>query len=63
MPQVYNANLLKGMDESSTDPVSFRELQSATNLIQRAIKATTQVIGKSMALSRDALAPVMADAH
>ncbi|ROL45289.1 hypothetical protein DPX16_17900 [Anabarilius grahami] len=47
--QVFQAKLLRSMDESGTDAPTFRELRSATDLALRATKATAQVIGHSMA--------------
>ncbi len=47
--QVYQAKLLSAIDESEPDPVTLRELRSATDLALRATKTTAQAIGRSMA--------------
>ncbi|ROL50524.1 hypothetical protein DPX16_2823 [Anabarilius grahami] len=47
--QVFQAKLLRSLDESGTDAPAFRELRSATDLALCATKATAQAIGCSMA--------------
>ncbi|XP_077058206.1 uncharacterized protein LOC143710852 [Siphateles boraxobius] len=47
--QVYQAKLLRSMDEAGPDPEAFRDLRSATDLALRATKATAQAIGRNMA--------------
>ncbi|ROL50609.1 hypothetical protein DPX16_23879 [Anabarilius grahami] len=47
--QVFQAKLLRSMDESGVEESAFRDLRSATDLALRATKATTQAIGRSMA--------------
>ncbi|ROL03899.1 hypothetical protein DPX16_23334 [Anabarilius grahami] len=47
--QVFQAKLLRAMDESGLDPVVFCDLRSATDLVLHAMKATAQAIGRSMA--------------
>ncbi len=47
--QVFQAKLLRSMDESGPDPAAFKELRSATDLALHATKMTAQVIGRSMA--------------
>lgn len=47
--QVYQAKLLRAMDESGPDPAAFKELRSATNLALRSTKSTAQAIDHAMA--------------
>ncbi len=47
--QVFQAKLLRDMDESGWDPNAFTELRTATDLALRATKATAQAISKAMA--------------
>lgn len=47
--QVFQAKLLRSLDESSSSEPAFRDLRSATDLALRATKATAQAIGRSMA--------------
>ncbi|ROK16092.1 hypothetical protein DPX16_22710 [Anabarilius grahami] len=47
--QVFQAKLLRSLDESGIDAPAFRDLRSATDLALRATKATAQAIGWSMA--------------
>ncbi|KAL0147015.1 hypothetical protein M9458_057539, partial [Cirrhinus mrigala] len=47
--QVYQAKLLRGMDESGPDLTAFKDLRSTTNLALCATKMTAQAIGRSMA--------------
>ncbi len=47
--QVFQAKILASTDESGLDPVTLRELRSATDLALRATKTTAQAIGRSMA--------------
>ncbi|ROL55046.1 hypothetical protein DPX16_20307 [Anabarilius grahami] len=47
--QVFQAKLLRSLDESGVDEPAFRDLHSATDLALRATKATAQAIGRSMA--------------
>ncbi|ROL45991.1 hypothetical protein DPX16_15550 [Anabarilius grahami] len=47
--QVFQAKLLRSLDESGVDEPAFRDLRSATDLALRATKATAQAIGRSMA--------------
>ncbi|ROI48126.1 hypothetical protein DPX16_0815 [Anabarilius grahami] len=47
--QVFQAKLLRSLDESGVDEPAFRDLRSATDLALRATKATAQAIGHSMA--------------
>ena len=47
--QVFQAKLLRSLDESSPSEPAFRDLRSATDLALRATKATAQAIGRSMA--------------
>ncbi|ROL42307.1 hypothetical protein DPX16_8186 [Anabarilius grahami] len=47
--QVFQAKLLRSMDESGVEESAFRDLRSATDLALRATKAATQAIGRSMA--------------
>ncbi|ROL29786.1 hypothetical protein DPX16_0843 [Anabarilius grahami] len=47
--QVYQAKLLRSLDESGLDAPAFKDLRSATDLALRATKATAQAIGRSMA--------------
>ncbi|ROL09262.1 hypothetical protein DPX16_5329 [Anabarilius grahami] len=47
--QVFQAKLLRSLDESGADEPAFRDLRSATDLALRATKATAQAIGRSMA--------------
>ncbi len=46
--QVYQAKLHSAMDESEPDPVTLRELTSATDLALCATKTTAQAMGRSM---------------
>lgn len=47
--QVFQAKLLRSLDESSSSEPAFRDLRSTTDLALRATKATAQAIGRSMA--------------
>ncbi len=47
--QVFQAKLLRSVDESNLNPTAFSELRSATGLALRATKMTAQAIGRSMA--------------
>ncbi|ROL45554.1 hypothetical protein DPX16_17670 [Anabarilius grahami] len=47
--QVFQAKLLRALDESGFDAPAFRDLRSTTDLALRATKATAQAIGQSMA--------------
>ncbi|ROL42719.1 hypothetical protein DPX16_14126 [Anabarilius grahami] len=47
--QMFQAKLLRALDESGFDAPAFRDLRSATDLALRATKATAQAIGRSMA--------------
>ncbi|KAL1279879.1 hypothetical protein QQF64_014479, partial [Cirrhinus molitorella] len=47
--QVYQAKLLRALDESGPDQSSFKDLRSATDLALRATKMTAQAISRSMA--------------
>lgn len=47
--QVFQAKLLRDMDESGRDHGAFTELRTATDLALRATKAMTQAVGKAMA--------------
>ncbi len=47
--QVFQAKLLRSVDESNLNPTAFSELRSATDLALRATKMTAQAIGRSMA--------------
>lgn len=47
--QVFQAKLLRFLDESSPSEPAFRNLRSATDLALHATKATAQAIGQSMA--------------
>ena len=47
--QVFQAKLLRSLDESSPSEPAFRDLRSATDLALRTTKATAQAIGRSMA--------------
>ena len=47
--QVFQAKLLRSLDESSPSEPAFHDLRSATDLALRATKATAQAIGRSMA--------------
>ncbi|XDV15042.1 hypothetical protein PO909_015190 [Leuciscus waleckii] len=47
--QVFQAKLLRSMDESGPDPEAFKDLHSTTDLALRATKTTAQAIGRSMA--------------
>ncbi|MGL5828138.1 MAG: hypothetical protein ACRC0L_01055 [Angustibacter sp.] len=47
--QVFQAKLLRSLDESGPDDPAFCDLRSATDLALRATKATAQAIGRSMA--------------
>lgn len=47
--QVFQVKLLRSLDETGPDPTAFRELCSVTNLALRAMKATSQAIGRSKA--------------
>ncbi|ROL44132.1 hypothetical protein DPX16_15625 [Anabarilius grahami] len=44
--QVFQAKLLRSLDESGIDAPAFRDLRSATDLALRATKATAQAIGR-----------------
>ncbi|RXN38137.1 guanylate cyclase 2G-like protein [Labeo rohita] len=46
--QVYQAKLLKSLDESGPDPEVFKELRRATDLALRTTKMTARAIGRSM---------------
>ncbi|XP_051516693.1 uncharacterized protein LOC127419388 [Myxocyprinus asiaticus] len=46
--QVFQAKLLRQMDEQGFDPETFKELRTATDLALHATKVMTQAIGKSM---------------
>ncbi len=46
--QVYQAKLLKSLDEDGPDPEVFKELRRATDLALRAIKVTARAIGRNM---------------
>ncbi|ROJ57633.1 hypothetical protein DPX16_23832 [Anabarilius grahami] len=46
--QVFQAKLLRSMDESGVEETAFRDLRSATDLALRATKAAAQAIGRSM---------------
>ncbi len=45
---MYQAKLLKSLDESGPDPEVFKELQRAMDLALRAKKVTAQAIGRNM---------------
>lgn len=47
--QVFQAKLLRAMDEFGLDPASFKELRSTTDLVLLSTKTTSQAIGRSMA--------------
>lgn len=47
--QVFQAKLLRSMDETGPDPDAFRDLRSATDLALHTTKATAQAIGRAMA--------------
>ncbi|ROL48334.1 hypothetical protein DPX16_21820 [Anabarilius grahami] len=47
--QVYQAELLRALDEAGHDSATFKELRSATDLALRPAKTTAQAIGRSMA--------------
>ena len=47
--QVFQAKLLRYMDESGPDPDTFKDLRSATDLALRATKTTAQALGRNMA--------------
>ncbi|XP_073720027.1 uncharacterized protein [Misgurnus anguillicaudatus] len=47
--QVYQAKLLRDMDETVPDPSTFKDLCSATDLALRATKVATQAVGRAMA--------------
>ncbi|ROL50005.1 hypothetical protein DPX16_0376 [Anabarilius grahami] len=47
--QVFQAKLLRSLDESGIDAPAFKDLRKATDLALRATKATAQAIGRSMA--------------
>ncbi|XP_067276297.1 uncharacterized protein [Pseudorasbora parva] len=47
--QVFQARLLRSLDESVPDSEVLKDLRSATDLALRATKATAQAIGKNMA--------------
>ncbi|CAM4673876.1 unnamed protein product [Leuciscus chuanchicus] len=47
--QVFQAKLLRSMDESGPDPDTFKDLRSATDLALRATKTTAQALGRNMA--------------
>ncbi|ROL53853.1 hypothetical protein DPX16_9553 [Anabarilius grahami] len=47
--QVFQAKLLRSMDESGVEETAFRDLRSVTDLALRATKAAAQAIGRSMA--------------
>ena len=47
--QVFQAKLLRTMDESGPNPEAFKDLRSATDIALRATKATAQSIGRAMA--------------
>ncbi len=46
--QVFQAKMLKCLDEQGPDPEIFRELRSATDLALRATKMTSQSTGRAM---------------
>ncbi|KAL0152042.1 hypothetical protein M9458_052646, partial [Cirrhinus mrigala] len=46
--QVYQAKLLKSLDEGGPDPEVFKELRRATDLALRTTKVTARAIGRSM---------------
>ncbi|KAI2647602.1 ORF V: Enzymatic polyprotein [Labeo rohita] len=46
--QVYQAKLLKSLDEGGPDPEVFKELRRATDLALRMTKMTARAIGRSM---------------
>ncbi len=46
--QVYQAKLLKALDEDGPDPEVFKELRRATDLALRATKVTARAIGRNM---------------
>ncbi len=45
---VYQAKLLKSLDEDGPDPEVFKELRRATDLALRATKVTAQASGRNM---------------
>lgn len=47
--QVFQAKLLRNMDESGEDPGAFTDLRTATDLALSGTKVTTQAVGKAMA--------------
>lgn len=47
--QVFQAKLLRAMDEFGLDPASFKELRSTTDLVLLSTKMTSQAIGRLMA--------------
>ncbi|CAM4629912.1 unnamed protein product [Leuciscus chuanchicus] len=47
--QVYQADLLRKMDEAGPNPENFNDLRSATDLALRATKSAAQAIGRNMA--------------
>ena len=47
--QVFQANLLRKMDEEGPEAVSLQDLRSATDLALRATKSAAQAIGRNMA--------------
>ncbi|CAM4295375.1 unnamed protein product [Leuciscus chuanchicus] len=47
--QVFQAKLLRSMDESGPEPDAFKDLRSATDLALRATKTTAQALGRNMA--------------
>ncbi len=46
--QVYQAKLLKSLDEDGPDPEVFKELRRTTDLALRATKVTARAIGRNM---------------
>ncbi|XP_059366460.1 uncharacterized protein LOC132105393 [Carassius carassius] len=46
--QVFQAQLLKSLDEGRADPEAFKDLHAATDFALKATKKTAQAIGRSM---------------
>lgn len=46
--QVFQAQLLKSLDEGGADPEAFKDLRAATDFALKATKKTAQAIGRSM---------------
>ncbi|XP_052429854.1 scavenger receptor cysteine-rich type 1 protein M130-like [Carassius gibelio] len=46
--QVFQAQLMKSLDEGGADPEAFKDLRAATDVALKATKKTAQAIGQSM---------------